>query len=44
MSNVRVPRHVFFVEAFPMTPQAKVQKYKLREKAIKELGLEDFTG
>ena len=40
MANTRVPRHVFLVDEFPITPQAKVQKFKLKEQAVTELGLE----
>ena len=40
IANTKVPRHVFFVTEFPMTPQAKIQKFKLKEEAIKQLGLE----
>jgi fatty-acyl-CoA synthase len=29
----KIPRHVAFVEEYPMTASGKVQKYKLREKA-----------
>lgn len=31
IANIKVPRYVFFVEEFPLTPQGKVQKFKLRE-------------
>ena len=38
------PRHVFFVDSFPLTASGKVQKYKLREMALEKLGLgEEFT-
>ena len=30
-----------FVDEFPMTVTGKVQKYKLRDRAIEELGLEE---
>jgi fatty-acyl-CoA synthase len=33
------PRHVFFVDSFPLTASGKVQKYKLREMAMERLGL-----
>lgn len=39
ISNMKVPRHVKFVSEFPLTLQGKVQKFKLREEAIKEIGL-----
>jgi hypothetical protein len=34
--------NVFFVNEFAMTPQVKIQKFKLREKGVKELGLEEI--
>ncbi|MGH2967962.1 MAG: AMP-binding protein [Solirubrobacteraceae bacterium] len=36
----KVPRYVACVDDFPMTVTGKVQKYKLRELAIEQLGLE----
>ena len=33
IARYKVPKHVFFVEDFPMTPSMKVQKFKLREMA-----------
>ncbi|NOY12697.1 MAG: AMP-binding protein [Deltaproteobacteria bacterium] len=33
------PKHVFFLEAFPLTASGKVQKYKLREIAREQLGI-----
>lgn len=33
IARYKVPKHVFFVEDFPMNPAKKVQKYKLRELA-----------
>jgi fatty-acyl-CoA synthase len=35
-----IPRFIKFVEDFPMTPLGKIQKFKMREMAIKEYGLE----
>ena len=40
IAHYKVPRYVKFVDAFPMTVTGKVQKYKMREQAITELGLE----
>jgi len=40
ISNVKIPRYIIFTNDFPLTPQGKVQKFKLREKAVKELNLE----
>ncbi|WP_081948818.1 AMP-binding protein [Litchfieldella xinjiangensis] len=36
----KVPRYVKFVDDFPMTVTGKIQKYKMREQATHELGLE----
>src|SRR4051794_27077168 len=36
----KVPRYVRFVDEFPMTVTGKVQKFKLRDTAIEELGLQ----
>lgn len=41
IANYKVPRYVKFVDDFPMTASGKIQKFKLREMAIKELNLED---
>lgn len=38
IADIKVPRYVFFIKEFPLTPQGKVQKFKLREKAIEESG------
>ncbi|APG26580.1 AMP-binding protein [Syntrophotalea acetylenivorans] len=34
------PKHVIFVDAYPMTASGKIQKYKLREIASGKLGIE----
>jgi len=34
------PKHVFFIDEYPMTASGKIQKYKLREMACKKLGIE----
>jgi fatty-acyl-CoA synthase len=39
VAHYKVPRHVRFVEEFPMTVTGKIQKYKLREEAVSALGL-----
>ncbi|NOQ51295.1 MAG: AMP-binding protein [Desulfuromonadaceae bacterium] len=33
------PKHVFFIDAFPLTASGKTQKYKLREIATEQLGI-----
>jgi len=40
IAHYKVPRYVSFVESFPMTVTGKVQKFKMREQAIADLGLE----
>jgi fatty-acyl-CoA synthase len=40
IAHFKIPRYVKFVDAFPMTVTGKVQKFKMREAAIEELGLE----
>ena len=39
MARYKAPKHVFFVEQFPLTASGKIQKYKLREMAAEALGL-----
>jgi fatty-acyl-CoA synthase len=40
IAHFKVPRYVKVVDEFPMTVTGKVQKFKMREAAIEELGLE----
>ncbi|XP_072171115.1 medium-chain acyl-CoA ligase ACSF2, mitochondrial-like [Diadema setosum] len=37
ISHYKVPRHVFFMETFPMTVTGKVQKFRLQEIVCKDL-------
>jgi len=39
ISHHKIPRHIRFVESFPMTVTGKVQKYLIREAMIVELGV-----
>jgi fatty-acyl-CoA synthase len=39
IAHFKIPRYVQCVDEFPMTVTGKVQKFKLRERAIEELGL-----
>ena len=39
IAHFKRPRYVKFADEFPMTVTGKVQKYKMREQAIAELGL-----
>ena len=40
IAHFKIPRYVRFVDGFPMTVTGKVQKFRMREQAIEELGLE----
>ena len=40
IAHYKIPRYWKFVDSFPMTVTCKVQKFRLREIAIAELGLE----
>ena len=44
IAHFKVPRYVAFVDEFPMTVTGKVQKYKMREASIVELGLQGAAG
>jgi fatty-acyl-CoA synthase len=39
IAHFKIPRYVKFVDGFPMTVTGKVQKFKMRESAVDELGL-----
>ncbi len=38
IAHYKIPRHILICEAFPLTITGKVQKYKLREQAMSQLG------
>ena len=40
MARHKVPRYIEFVDSFPMNAAGKILKYKMREDAIRKLGLE----
>lgn len=40
LARFKVPRWIQFVESFPTTVTGKVQKFKIRERAVRDLGLE----
>jgi fatty-acyl-CoA synthase len=44
IATYKIPRHWKFVDAFPMTVTGKIQKFKMREVAIDELGLSSAAG
>ena len=39
IAHYKVPKYVIFVDEFPMTVTGKIQKYKMRDAAVAELGL-----
>ena len=39
IAHYKVPRYVRFTDGFPMTVTGKVQKFKMRETSVAELGL-----
>jgi fatty-acyl-CoA synthase len=41
IAHYKVPRYVIAIDEFPMTVTGKIQKFRLREQAIEELGLRD---
>ncbi len=44
MAKHKVPKYIEFVDTFPMNDAGKIQKYKMREEAVKKLGLEKAAG
>ena len=44
IATYKIPRHWKFVDGFPMTVTGKVQKFRMREIAIEELGLQQAAG
>ena len=43
ISHQKIPRHIRFVEAFPITASGKARKTEMRKAMIEELGLADIT-
>jgi fatty-acyl-CoA synthase len=43
LARFKVPQYIKLVESFPMTVTGKIQKFKIREEAVRELGLEDAS-
>ena len=41
IAHYKIPKHIRFVEEFPMTVTGKVQKFIMRETMITELGIEE---
>ena len=44
IAHYKVPRYIRFADEFPMTVTGKIQKFKMREMAVAELGLEAAAG
>ena len=44
LAHYKIPRYVRFTDEFPMTITGKVQKFKMRETSIEELGLQEAAG
>jgi fatty-acyl-CoA synthase len=44
IATYKIPRQWKFVDGFPMTVTGKIQKFKMRETAIDELGLDKAAG
>ena len=43
IARFKIPRYIEFVDSYPMTVTGKIQKYKIREIAIRKLGLEAIS-
>ena len=43
LAHFKVPRYWKFVDSFPTTVTGKIQKFKIREQAIEDLGLQDVA-
>ena len=44
IAHYKVPRYIKFTDSFPMTITGKIQKFKMREQSIEELGLGEAAG
>jgi fatty-acyl-CoA synthase len=44
IASFKIPRHWKFVSDFPITVTGKVQKFRMREVAVEELGLQQAAG
>jgi fatty-acyl-CoA synthase len=44
IATYKIPRYWKFVDEYPMTVTGKIQKYKMRETSVEELGLEQAAG
>jgi fatty-acyl-CoA synthase len=39
IAHFKIPKHIWFVDKFPMTVTGKLQKFRMRETAVEKLGL-----
>jgi len=44
IATYKIPRYWKFVDGFPLTVTGKIQKFRMREVAIEELGLQAAAG
>jgi fatty-acyl-CoA synthase len=44
IATYKIPRYWKFTDSFPMTVTGKIQKFKMREQSLRELGLESEAG
>jgi fatty-acyl-CoA synthase len=44
IAHYKIPRYLRISDGFPMTVTGKVQKFKMREVSVTELGLGDAAG
>ena len=44
IAHYKVPRYIKFTDSFPMTITGKIQKFKMRDQSIEELGLGQAAG
>ncbi len=44
LSRHKMPKYIWFMDAFPMTASGKIQKYKMREQAVVHLNLHEAAG
>ncbi len=43
IAQYKIPRYIKFVDSYPMTITGKIQKFRIREMAIEELGLQEIS-
>ena len=43
LSRFKIPKHIQFVESYPLTASGKIQKFILRERAAADFGLENVS-